>query len=152
GCDEEKHETRLPNQGRDSGPFAQPCKEPPQKGDGQRRGKAHTQTSHPHQPHAFTRLPKPVRMEAHSHLRGSHQAGIGGERQRTQRTNEPVYCLRVMTACFAFIEVGPQPGLLLIRQTSTQSDQLPCLVMWVSRHACDLSNCPISMFSPRYNR
>ncbi len=57
-----------------------------------------------------------------------------------------------MTACFAFIEVAPQPGLLRIRESFTQSDQLSCLVMCVSRHAYAPFSCDTSMFSPRYSR
>src|SRR5438309_1543699 len=150
--DEEKHEAGLPNQGRDSGPFAHPSKESPQKRDGQRRRKAHAETSHPDQPKAFPRLPKPAGVEAHPHLCGSHQAGIGGERQRTQSTNYSFCCFRILTACFTFIEMGPQPGLLRIRETFTQSDQLPCIVMCVPRHACAPSSRDVSMFSPRYSR
>src|SRR5208282_222164 len=150
--DPEERKTRLPNPARNACPFAHPFKQPPQKGDGQRRSKAHAQTSQPHQPHAFPRLPKPAGVEAHPHLRGSHQAGIGGERQRTQSKNHPVCCFRIMTARFAFIQMGPQPGLPCIRGTFAQSDQLPCFVMCVSRHVCVPSNRPISMFSPRYNR
>ena len=62
-----------------SGPLAHPGKEPPQKGNGERRGKAYAQAGHPYQPHAFPRLPKPAGMEAHPHLGGAHQAGIGGD-------------------------------------------------------------------------
>src|SRR5580704_3117745 len=78
GRDEEKHETGLPNQGRDSGPFAYPGKDPPQKGDGEGGRKTHSQTGHPHQPQAFPRLPQPAGVEAHPHLGGSHQARVGG--------------------------------------------------------------------------
>src|SRR6266550_361142 len=88
--DPEERKPRLPNPARNARPRPHPCKESPQKRDGQRRRKAHAQTSHPHQPQAFPRLSKPAGVEADSHLCGSHQAGIGGERQRTQSTNHPV--------------------------------------------------------------
>jgi len=118
----------------------------------QMRVRSHAQTGHPHQPHAFPGLPKPAGVEAHSHLRSSHQAGIGSERQRTQSTNHPVCCFRIMTACFAFIEVDPQPDLLHVGETFTQSDQLPCLVMSTPRHACAPFSRGISIFNPRYSR
>src|ERR1700730_18368719 len=73
GRDEEKHETGLPNQGRDSGPFSHPGKEPPQEGDGERGRKTHSQTGHPDQPQAFPRLAKPAGVQTPKHLPSLHQ-------------------------------------------------------------------------------
>src|ERR1700722_15068045 len=129
--DEEKHKAGLPNQGRDSGPFPHPGKEPPQKRDGEGCRKTHAQTSHRHHPHAFPRLSKPGSVKAYPHLRGPHQAGMGGQRQRTQSANHPVCRLRIVTAGFAFIYMSAQPKLLRVRKTIPQSDQFPCLLMCV---------------------
>ena len=89
GAIKKTHKPALPNPVRNACPFAHPGKEPPQKWDGQSCGKAYAQTSHAHQPHAFPRLPKPAGVEAHPHLCGSHQAGIGGQGQRTQSHEPP---------------------------------------------------------------
>jgi len=58
-------------------------------------------------------------MEAHAHLRGSHQAGIGGYGQGMQGANHVGYGLRELTTGSALLEVGAKPVLLRIGKIST---------------------------------
>src|SRR5438552_8453734 len=148
----ERRQADLPNRAGKPRLLAHPRKPAPQHCSGEGSTQRYSDTANANHPQPLLLALQVQCPQAHPHLRGSHQAGIGGERQRTQSTNHPVCCFRIMTACLALIEMGPQPGLLRIRETFTQSDQLPCLVMCVPRHACAPFSRDISMFSPRYSR
>ena len=101
-------------------PLPHPGKEPPQERNGQRCRKTYAEASHPHHPHSFPRLAKPGGVEAHSHLRGPHQAGISGQRLANAKREPPCQRLPHNHGRLRTLPDGSQPELLRLRQIHRQ--------------------------------